>query len=129
MSRPTVLIFDDEAPYAESVGELLETYGVRVLVASDAIEALDLLQRFSPDLVLLDVHMPEVDGFTLLQWIRKHSERPDIPIHLVSGRVRLDDREEVVAAGADGFLEKPFTMQELLNLVLEYLPLVHSKMG
>lgn len=121
MSVSTVLIVDDEKPYAKVIAEVLEAKGLAVHCASDATEALNVLQRITPDLILLDVMMPGIDGFTLLRWIRTHSERADIPIHVVSAKISEQDRIAAIEAGANGFLGKPFTSQELLDVVFEYL--------
>ncbi|MCH8878218.1 MAG: response regulator [Chloroflexi bacterium] len=127
MSKPTVLLIDDEKPYAEIIKAALESLDVEVHIACDSMEALNFLQQITPDLILLDVMMPDVDGLTLLRWLREHSEQDDIPIHVVSARARTEDREAALSAGADGFLAKPFTIRDLQEMVSEYLPLSISR--
>jgi two-component system OmpR family response regulator len=122
MSKPTVLLIDDEKPYAEIIKSVLESLDIDVLIACDSKEALNFLQQIIPDLILLDVMMPDVDGLTLLRWLREHSEK-DIPIHVVSARAMTEDREAALSAGADGFLAKPFDIKDLKDLVGRYLPL------
>jgi two-component system OmpR family response regulator len=122
MSKPTVLLIDDEKPYAEIIKSVLESLDIDVLIACDSKEALNFLQQIIPDLILLDVMMPDVDGLTLLRWLREHSEK-DIPIHVVSARAMTEDREAALSAGADGFLAKPFAIDDLQDLVRRYLPL------
>ena len=123
MSKPTVLLIDDEKPYAEIIGSVLESLDIDVIIACDSMEALIFLQQIVPDLILLDVMMPDVDGLTLLRWLREHSEQDDIPIHVVSARATAEDREAALSAGADGFLAKPFAIKDLQDLVRKYLPL------
>jgi two-component system OmpR family response regulator len=123
MSKPTVLLIDDEKPYAEIIKSVLESLGIDVLIACDSKEALNYLQQIIPDLILLDVMMPDVDGLTLLRWLREHSEQDDIPIHVVSAKAMTEDREAALSAGADGFLAKPFDINDLRDLVGRYLPL------
>lgn len=123
MSKPTVLLIDDEKPYAEIIKSVLECLDIEVLIACNSMEALNFLQQIVPDLILLDVMMPDVDGLTLLRWLREHSERDNIPIHVVSAKAMTEDREAALSAGADGFLAKPFAIKDLQDLVRKYLPL------
>ncbi len=123
MSKPTVLLIDDEKPYAEIIGSVLESLDIDVIIACDSMEALNFLQQIVPDLILLDVMMPDVDGLTLLRWLREHSEQDNIPIHVVSAKAMTEDREAALSAGADGFLAKPFDIKDLQDLVRKYLPL------
>ena len=123
MSKPTVLLIDDEKPYAEIIKSALESLDIDVLIACDSKEALNFLQQMVPDLILLDVMMPDVDGLTLLRWLREHSEQDDIPIHVVSAKAMTEDREAALSAGADGFLAKPFDIKNLRDLVRTYFPL------
>jgi len=122
MSKPTVLLIDDEKPYAEIIKSVLESLDIEVLIACNSMEALNFLQQIIPDLILLDVMMPDVDGLTLLRWLREHSEQDDIPIHVVSAKAMKEDREAALSAGADGFLAKPFDINDLRDLVGRYLP-------
>jgi CheY-like chemotaxis protein len=126
MSKPIVLIIDDEKPYAEIVKEVLEPLGVDAYIACDVMEAMLLLPQVTPSLILLDVMMPEVDGLQLLRWLRENSDHNNIPIHVVSAKAMPEDREEALRAGANGFLAKPFTMQDLKNTLYEYLPIISS---
>jgi DNA-binding response OmpR family regulator len=73
-------------------------------------------------MILLDVMMPEIDGLTLLRWLREHSQQSKIPIHVVSAKSTPADQKAALKAGADGFLAKPFTFDELRQLILAHLP-------
>lgn len=117
MSKPVVLLIDDERAYAEVIRDALESYGIEVRLAHNAMEALEVYQQKIPDLILLDVMMPEIDGLTLLKWLREHSEKERIPIHIVSAKAQEKDRDAAIKAGADGFLAKPFTIDELKALI------------
>ena len=122
MSRPIVLLIDDEKAYAGVIKEALESCGVQAHVAHSAMDALILFQNVNPDLVLLDVMMPEMDGLQLLRWLREHSEQDSLPIHIVSAKAQPDDQKAAIKAGATGFLAKPFTVEELNTLVGSYFP-------
>lgn len=122
MTRPLVLLIDDELAYANVIGDALMKHGFEVQIASNAGEALELFQKAKPNLVLLDVMMPEIDGLTLLKWLREHSEQNDLPIHVVSAKAQEADKEAALRAGANGFIAKPFSLDELLQVVKHYLP-------
>lgn len=121
MSKPLVLLIDDERAYAEVIRDALESYGIEVRLAHNAMEALEVYQDKVPDLILLDVMMPEIDGLTLLKWLREHSEKDKVPIHIVSAKAQDKDRDAALKAGADGFMAKPFTMEELKELIARTL--------
>ena len=122
MSEFVVLLIDDEKAYAKVIQDALEAAGIKTYVANNAEEALMLYQQITPNLVLLDVMMPDIDGLTLLRWLREHSEQDDIPIHIVSAKSMPDDHKAAIQAGANGFLAKPFTLDELREVLVEYLP-------
>lgn len=121
MSAPVILLVDDERAYANVIKEALERIGVRVHLAHDAMEALNLYSEVSPDLILLDVMMPDMDGLSLLRWLREHSEKEKIPIHIVSAKAQQADRDAAISAGANGFLAKPFTVEELRQVIGQYI--------
>lgn len=122
MSKPIILLIDDEKPYANVIKDALEFIGLEVHLAHNAMDALHLFQQITPDLILLDVMMPEVDGLSLLRWLREHSEQGSVPIHVVSAKAQPDDRKAAIEAGADGFLAKPFSVEELRDVIGHYLP-------
>lgn len=122
MSKPLVLLIDDEIAYAKVIGEALKKHGFDVVLAGNAGEALEIFQQTKPSLILLDVMMPEIDGLTLLKWLREHSEQEDLPIHVVSAKAQEADKEAALKAGANGFIAKPFSLDELLQTVGTYLP-------
>ena len=123
MAKPLVLLIDDEKAYAKVIKEAVEALGINVLLAHGAEEALLMFQNRAPDLILLDVMMPGVDGLSLLKWLREHSEQDDVPIHIVSAKSQPQDEKAAIMAGANGFLAKPFTVEELQKVLRSYLPI------
>jgi DNA-binding response OmpR family regulator len=121
MGKPIVLLIDDERAYSEVIRDALQSYGIEVRLAHNAMEALEIYQDKVPDLILLDVMMPEIDGLTLLKWLREHSEKDKVPIHIVSAKAQEKDRDAALKAGADGFMAKPFTIEELKALIARTL--------
>jgi two-component system OmpR family response regulator len=126
-AKPLVLVVDDEKEYTQVIKSALESFGVDVMVAYEVMGALDCIGQSTPDLILLDIMMPEVDGLQLLKWLREHSENVDVPIHVVSAKAGQKDREAALSAGAAGFLAKPFNMEELKKMIQEYLPVPSSR--
>ena len=122
MSEFIVLLIDDEKAYAKVIQDALQAAGIKTYVATNAEEALTIYQQITPNLVLLDVMMPDVDGITLLRWLREHSDKDDLPIHIVSAKSMPSDQENAMQAGANGFLAKPFTLEELREVLVEYIP-------
>lgn len=122
MSKPVILLIDDEKAYAEVIKEAITPMGIDVYIACNAMEAMLAMQDATPDLILLDVMMPEVDGLTLLRWLRDNSDGKRIPIHVVSAKALPEDRDAALRAGADGFMAKPFTMQDLKAVLGDYFP-------
>ena len=115
----SVLVVDDEQAYSAATGKILERNGFIVFKVASAAEALELLDSVSPDLMLLDVMMPEKDGITLLRELAANPKWLGTPLVIVSAKVSPSDRSTAWMAGADAFLAKPFTSQELLD-VIEY---------
>jgi DNA-binding response OmpR family regulator len=101
------------------VCELLERAGYRVLEAVDGEEGLRLLASERPDLVILDVAMPGLDGWEVLERIRKSS---DVPVVMLTARAQAGDRDRGLRSGANDYLTKPFRRQELLDRLAAILP-------
>jgi DNA-binding response OmpR family regulator len=110
-----ILIVEDELAMRTALADLLEAEGYRVIVASDGEAGLERAVKERPDLVLLDVMMPRLDGFALCSELRRlgHTE----PVLLLTAKGQVDDRVTGLDAGADDYLVKPFSTQELLARV------------
>lgn len=115
-----ILIIDDELGIRELLSEILNDEGHTVETAQNATEARQQLPAFKPDLVLLDIWMPDTDGVTLLkEW--GASGQLTIPVVMMSGHATIDTAVEATKIGAIAFLEKPITMQKLLKTVSQAL--------
>ena len=119
--KPIVLIVDDELEYVEIIGNHLERLGLRVCYAHDAGDSLFRIKNHRPDLILVDVMMPEMDGLTLIGRVRLMYEGQKTPIVVVSAKSRPEDHQAALHAGANDFLPKPFTAQRLQSVVRHYL--------
>jgi DNA-binding response OmpR family regulator len=119
----TVLVVDDEPIVREVVVRYLEREGYRTLEAGHGDDARALLERQSPDLVVLDVMLPGVDGLELCRWIRSSSE---LPVILLTARVDEADRIVGLELGADDYVTKPFSPRELTTRVKTVLRRVRA---
>ncbi|MCC6628589.1 MAG: response regulator transcription factor [Chloroflexi bacterium] len=110
MRKQLVLVVDDEAPIQRFLRAELEAQGFRVLLAGNGVDALQHLEDDRPDLVLLDVMMPEMDGFETLRRLRQHSP---VPVIMLTARGSDTDKVRGLQSGADDYITKPFNPEEL----------------
>lgn len=116
----TILIVDDEPDIRELIGEILADEDYRIVLAADAAQARRLREREHPDLILLDVWMPDTDGISLLQEWRE-SGVADCPVVMISGHGSVEAAVEATRHGAVDFIEKPIAMARLLDTVRKTL--------
>jgi DNA-binding response OmpR family regulator len=114
MNEPTILVVDDEPSISEVVSIYLRRAGYQVTVARDGREALDALEKEPPDLVVLDLMLPEVDGLEITRRLRAEG---DTPIIMLTARREEADRIAGLEMGADDYVVKPFSPQELVSRV------------
>jgi len=114
MGQPTILVVDDEPTVTEVVSLYLNRAGYDVTVAGDGETALEILEGQSPDLVVLDLMLPDVGGLEITRWLRA---RGDTPIIILSARREDVDRILGLELGADDYMVKPFSPQELVSRV------------
>lgn len=110
--RPRVLVVDDDRAVRESLRRSLEFNGYEVVLAADGAEALAGISAAAPDVVVMDVMMPRLDGLETTRALRTAGN--DLPILVLTARDAVGDRVEGLDAGADDYLTKPFALQELL---------------
>ena len=109
-AKETILVVDDEASIRRILDTRLSMIGYQVVTASDGVEALELFGRTNPDLVVLDVMMPKLDGYGVCQELRKES---DVPIVMLTALGDVADRITGLELGADDYVVKPFSPKEL----------------
>jgi DNA-binding response OmpR family regulator len=117
-----ILIAEDEPNIVTSLQFLLQKNEYEVRVARDGEEALQLVESFMPDLVLLDVMMPVRNGFDVCRKIRENPALRRIRIVMLTARGRDAERDEGLALGADAYMTKPFSTKELVAMVRQLLP-------
>ena len=112
-----ILVVDDEMGIRELLNEILSDEGHTVYSAESAIQARTIREQMRPDLVLLDIWMPDTDGITLLkEWSK--SGQLTMPVVMMSGHATIDTAVEATRIGAMNFLEKPIALQKLLTITV-----------
>lgn len=114
---PRILVIDDDAAIAELVSINLEMAGYEVTQAYDGLKGQALAVQIQPDLVVLDLMLPKVDGFTVCQRLRRDRRTADIPVLMLTALGQTQDKVEGFNAGADDYLTKPFEVEEMLARV------------
>jgi len=112
--RGFILVVDDEQRNRRLLRQLLEAEGHRVSEAEDGAAALECVDRSPPDVILLDLSMPKVDGFEVCRRVKQTPATAHIPILLISALTEREDRLRGIEAGADDFIAKPIDQQEVL---------------
>jgi len=116
---PKVLIIEDEQGLVDILTVNLEAAGLRVVSAYDGLAGWQTFERELPDLVILDINLPVVSGFRLLQWFRD-SERPHVPVLAITA-LDFSEAEELARNGLDAFVSKPFQPEDVVRAVLRLL--------
>lgn len=117
----SVLVVDDEPLTQDLLRLMLEPAGFRVTGAEHGLEALQKVQESKPDIMILDVMMPHMDGITVCRKIRSNPETADLPIVMLSGKTHLNAIEEGIEAGANRYLAKPMSRNDLIQNLREVL--------
>jgi len=114
---PRILVVEDNPSNSELVTDLLEIHGYQVEVAADAPEAFRCLERQVPDLIIMDIQLPEIDGLAAARTLKSRPETRNIPILALTALAMTGDRDRILAAGCDAYLSKPLEPPQLLQTV------------
>ena len=121
MKTPNILIVDDEPNIVMSLEFLMRKNGYQVGIARNGTEALVAIAETPYDLVLLDVMMPDVDGYQVCRQLRQHPDRADTKVIFLSAKSREADVQKGYEVGADLYIPKPFSTRQLMEKVRELL--------
>jgi len=110
----TVLIAEDESDIRQLISFNLERNSMETLLAKDGVEAIEIAKEKGPDLIILDIMLPQMDGFTVFKELRQDSRTRDIPVIMLTAKAQLDDVITGLEMGADDYLTKPFSPKELV---------------
>jgi len=117
-----ILAIEDNIPNMKLVVMLLEKAGHKVIQARDAEAGLILAEKNQPDLILLDIQLPGMDGLAAAAILKKHESTRQIPIIALTALAMKGDKERILAAGCDGYIPKPTGYQDFLTEVQNWLP-------
>lgn len=119
--KKKILVVDDSLPILELATTMLKLLGYEPLKASTGVEALRVLSQETPDMALLDVMLPDMDGFKICQHIRSSAVLAEIPVFMVSAKKTSEDMERGHKAGANEYVTKPFKSAEMARLIKLYI--------
>ncbi len=121
MARPRVLVVDDEQPLARILSFALQNEGCEVEVASDGIDCMNKISTFEPQVVLMDIMMPRLDGLETIRLLRQNRLHRHVHVVAVSAKASAQAQQEALDAGAEIFVKKPFQVGALVETVLSLL--------
>ena len=119
--KPRILLVDDQESVQKLLDAILKVRNYDVMYASNGLDAIEIAMSVKPDLILLDVMMPGMDGFKVCQTLKANTPTKDIPVVFLTARGDDADREMGKRVGASGFVKKPFRSAELLKNIADLL--------
>ena len=117
----TLLVIEDNLQNAYMMRFLLEKHGFTVIVAETGKEGVQQALLCKPQAILLDIQLPEMDGYAVAEELKKHRELEQTPIIAVTSYAMVGDRERILAAGATGYIEKPIDPETFVSEIKQYL--------
>lgn len=115
IAMPKILVIEDESNIAKNIKQILDLSNFQTIIAKDGKEGLSLVKKENPDLILCDIMMPELDGYQVLTEIRKDDDNGNLPFIFLTAKSNSQDFRKGMNLGADDYLIKPFTSEELLK--------------
>jgi two-component system cell cycle response regulator DivK len=122
LTKPKILVVEDFEDSRSALRQLLESNGFQILEANDGEQAVEAALRESPDLILMDLTLPRVDGLEATRQIRTRRSAQALPIIIISAYDAAEVRAEALAAGGTAYLSKPIDFDELEKIIGKYLP-------
>jgi CheY-like chemotaxis protein len=119
--KPVVLVIEDNEQNLYLMRFLLEKNGFTVVEATDGLKGVEMAKETKPNLILLDIQLPRMDGYAVAREIRKNDELAGTPIVAVTSYAMVGDRERVLAAGADGYIEKPIDPEKFIDQIKKHI--------
>ena len=120
--KAKILVIEDNEQNMYLTTFILEKHGYEVVQAWDGREGIELADRVKPTLIILDIQLPVIDGYAVAQELRRNPALDGVPIVAVTSYAMVGDRERVLAAGCNGYIEKPINPDTFMDDVEQYLP-------
>jgi len=120
-SLPRVLVVEDNQDNRELVVKVLEINGYQVIEAVDGEDAIEKIRTENPDLILMDLYIPKIDGYEVTRRLKGDRGLRDIPVIALTAHAMKGDMEEALAAGCDGYISKPIDVRELPEQIKRFL--------
>jgi two-component system cell cycle response regulator DivK len=117
----TILYIEDNCENRLLVRRVLEAEGYRVIEAEDGLAGMDYVQSETPDLVLMDINLPELDGYEVTKRLKQSPAMAEVPVIAMTANVMKGDREKTIAAGCDGYIPKPIDIDSLPSQIAKFL--------
>lgn len=117
----TVLIVEDNELNMKLFHDLLEAHGYRTIQTRNGIEALDLVRTHRPDLILMDIQLPEVSGLEVTKWLKEDDELRSIPVVAVTAFAMKGDEERIRQGGCEAYISKPISVSKFIETVRIYI--------
>ena len=120
--KPKILVIEDNEQNLYLITFILEKHEYDVVQAQDGGEGIELAGRVKPALIILDIQLPLIDGYEVAQRLKERAETRDIPIVAVTSYAMVGDRERILAAGCEGYIEKPINPETFIAEIEKHLP-------
>ncbi len=117
----TVLIVEDNELNMKLFNDLLEAHGYRVLQTREGLSALDIAREHKPDLILMDIQLPEVSGIEVTKWLKEDDDLRDIPVIAVTAFAMKGDEEKIREGGCEAYISKPISVASFLQTIDGFL--------
>lgn len=118
----SILIVEDNELNMKLFNDLLEAHGYNTLQSRNGMEAFELARQHKPDLVLMDIQLPEVSGLEVIKWLKDDEELTNIPVIAVTAFAMKGDEDRIREAGCEAYLSKPISVANFLDVVNQHLP-------
>nr|WP_306267344.1 response regulator [Pararhizobium sp. IMCC3301] len=118
----SILIVEDNELNMKLFNDLLEAHGYNTLQSRNGIEAFELVRQHRPDLVLMDIQLPEVSGLEVIKWLKEDEDLREIPVIAITAFAMKGDEDRIREAGCEAYLSKPISVANFLDVVTQYLP-------
>ncbi|HFU76481.1 MAG TPA: response regulator, partial [Arcobacter sp.] len=117
IETPRVMIVDDSLSVRKSLSLTMEKAGFDTLLAKDGIEAIEIMKNTMPNIMLVDMEMPRMNGLELSKYVRAHEETKNLPIFMITSRTTEKHREQAKLVGIDHYFTKPYDDNNLLEMI------------